>query len=39
MAYYVGVPQVETEKRKGTSAGVKFEDLIAEYIRNTFPRL
>ena len=39
MALCVGVPQVETEKRKGTSAGIKFEDLIAEYICETFPRL
>lgn len=39
MASIVGVPQVEAGKKKGTSAGVKFEDLIAEFIRETFPYL
>lgn len=39
MARIAGIPQVEGTKKKGTSAGVKFEDLIAEYIRATFPHL
>lgn len=39
MATIVGVPQVTSEKKKGTSAGVKVEDLIAEFIDETFPKL
>lgn len=39
MASFVGVPQVADSKKKGTSAGVKFEDLIAQFIRDTFPYL
>lgn len=39
MAAFVGVPQVTSEKKKGTSAGVKVEDLIAEFIDETFPKL
>lgn len=39
MAEKIGVPQVEVGKKKGTSAGVKFEDLIAEFIDETFPKL
>lgn len=39
MAEKVGVPQVSGEKKRGTSAGIKFEDLIAEFIEDTFPSL
>ena len=39
MASKVGVPQVDGDKKKGTSAGIKFEDLIAEFIAETFPEL
>lgn len=39
MATIVGVPQVTSEKKKGTSAGVKVEDLIAEFVDETFPKL
>ena len=39
MASKVGVPQVDGDKKKGTSAGIKFEDLIAEFIGETFPEL
>ena len=39
MAKIAHIPQVDTGKKKGTSAGVKFEDLIAQYIRDTFPNL
>ena len=39
MAAIVGLPQVAAGKKKGTSAGVKFEELIADFIRETFPRL
>ena len=39
MASIVGVPQVMEPKKKGTSAGVKFEDLTAQFIRDTFPHL
>lgn len=39
MATLVGVPQTTDSKKKGTSAGVKFEDLIAQFIRDTFPHL
>lgn len=37
MAALVGVPQTTGSKKMGTSAGVKFEDLIAQFIRDTFP--
>lgn len=39
MAALVGVPQTTDAKKMGTSAGVKFEDLIAQFIRDTFPNL
>lgn len=39
MSNIVGVPQVVADKKKGTSAGVKFEDLIAKYVEETFPQL
>ena len=39
MAAIAGVPQTTGAKKMGTSAGVKFEDLIAEFIRDTFPNL
>lgn len=39
MATYVGVPQFDGDKKKGTSAGVKFEDLMAQFIKDTFPYL
>lgn len=39
IAANVGVPITITGKRMGTNAGVKFEDLIAQYIRDTFPHL
>lgn len=39
MATNVGVPQLDENKKKGTSAGVKFEDLTAQFIRETFPYL
>lgn len=39
MADRVGVPQTAIGKKMGTSAGVKFEDLIAQFIRDTFPHL
>lgn len=39
MAVIVGVPQTTGAKKMGTSAGVKFEDLIAQFIRDTFPNL
>ncbi|MBQ2633612.1 MAG: type II restriction endonuclease [Oscillospiraceae bacterium] len=38
-ASIVGVPQIEGDKKRGTSAGDKFEDLIAQFIRETFPYL
>lgn len=39
LAALVGVPKYTGTKQKGTSTGVKFEDIIAEYIRNTFPKM
>jgi len=39
MATLIGVPQATGSKKMGTSAGVKFEDLIAQFIRDTFPNL
>lgn len=39
MAANVGAPQLDEDKKKGTSAGVKFEDLTAQFIRDTFPYL
>lgn len=39
MATLVGVPQTTGSKKMGTSAGMKFEDLIAQFIRDTFPYL
>lgn len=39
MAVLAGVPQATGAKKMGTSAGVKFEDLIAQFIRDTFPNL
>lgn len=39
MAELAGVRQTEDPKKKGTSAGVKFEDLTAQFIRETFPSL
>lgn len=39
MAVLAGVPQTTGAKKMGTSAGVKFEDLIAQFIRDTFPHL
>ncbi len=39
MAALAGVPQTTGSKKMGTSAGVKFEDLIAQFIRDTFPNL
>lgn len=39
MAASVGVPQIDGEKKRGTSAGVRFEDLTAQFIRETFPCL
>ena len=39
MADKVGVPKIDMDKKKGTSAGVKFEDLTAQFIKDTFPYL
>lgn len=39
MAILAGVSQTNGTKKMGTSAGVKFEDLIAQFIRDTFPYL
>ncbi len=39
MAVTVGVPQIRSSKKKGTSAGVKFEDYVARFIQDTFPYL
>lgn len=39
LAALVGVPQTTDAKKKGTDAGGKFEDLIAQFIRDTFPNL
>lgn len=39
MAVLADVPQIVGTKKVGTSAGLKFEDLIAQFIRDTFPYL
>lgn len=39
MATIIGVPQIAADKKKGTSAGNQFEDLVAQFVQETFPAL
>lgn len=39
MAETAGVPQVEGVKKKGTAAGVSFEELVSLFLDETFPQL